>query len=303
MTTEATVNWIAENRPCPICGSSLFRAVGLRGGIAHRSGSGVPTLVVRCTKCDAFYCSPTLIPDKNPYTQQSSDTYFSSVDPASSVETGKKYAAMAEKLLGHTGTMLEVGCGLGYFLSGAAQRNWVTSGVDFTSTFVEQARARGLTVECAAPETSRLLLEGQYDCILALNFLEHVYNPMTVIRLIATALKPGGVLAIGVPNEAGLTAAVGNAYFRARGRQWSMNMSPTFPPFHVVGFTPTALRYALSSVGLSVVSFETVAGVNENPAPSGLLARLEDAAIGTAQKIGARIGRGDAIDCWARKSV
>ncbi|MEW5739582.1 MAG: class I SAM-dependent methyltransferase [Myxococcota bacterium] len=227
---------------------------------------------------------------------------FANFNEEPSRRQGWKYAATAARYVGRPGRMLEVGCGLGLFLEAARERGWSPRGIDFTPAFVERARARGIEVECAAP-LEATFLDEQYECVLLLNILEHLYEPVEVLRQVFSALRPGGVVAIGVPNEGGLTARVGNLDFRAQGRPWAMNLSPTFPPFHVVGFSPESLRFALELVGFEVLALETVAGHNDMQPGQGPKARIESTALSAVLRAASALGRGDAIDCWARRPV
>ena len=134
-----------------------------------------------------------------------------------------------------------------------------------------------------------------------MNILEHLYEPRTVLERVFNALRPGGVIAIGVPNALGLTARCGNAYFRAQGKPWAMNLSPSFTPFHVIGFSPTSLRFGLEHTGFEIVALDTVRGFNDMEKPSPLRGRVESAALSAILKTAQVVGQGDALDCWARR--
>jgi SAM-dependent methyltransferase len=297
--TAKTVEWRAESRPCPLCAETASTLVGMRGGEAHRRALGVETCVVQCKRCSLLYTRPTLIPQQNPYEEESAD-YFVNQHHEPTIRRGYHYAETAQKLLGMKGRMLEVGCGQGFYLQGAAERGWSVRGIDFTPAFVESAARRGIEVETAGPLESRFLDE-QYDCILLVNILEHLYEPREVLARVAKALRPGGVVAIGVPNELGLTARAGNLYFKTQQKPWAMNLSPTFPPFHVIGFSPQSLRFGLEQAGLEVVALDTVAGSNDMERPTTLRGQIEWRALSAVLKTAQLIGQGDALDCWARK--
>ncbi|MDP2270215.1 MAG: methyltransferase domain-containing protein [Archangium sp.] len=297
-----SVRWRAESRPCPLCAETDSSVLGMRGGSAHRRQVGIETNVVRCKRCNLLYTRPTLVPDGNPYEEESVDSYFAHLHDDITLARGYHYAETAQKLLGAPGRMLEVGCGLGLYLQGARERGWKVRGVDFTSAFVESAAKRGIEVECAGPLDSKFLDE-QYDCILLVNILEHLYEPREVLARVFKALRPGGVVAIGVPNELGLTARAGNLYFKTQGKPWAMNLSPTFPPFHVIGFSPQSLRFGLEQAGLEVVALETVLGYNDMEKATTLRGRVESAALSAILRTAQVIGQGDALDCWARRPL
>jgi SAM-dependent methyltransferase len=202
-------------------------------------------------------------------------------------------------MLGRKGRLLEVGCGRGELLEGARDAGWSVSGVEMTPDFAAAAAARGIVVEQGPVETAELL-EQKFDVILFAAILEHVYRPLDVLRRARRALPPGGLIFIAVPNEASLAMRLGNTYMRARGRDWSINLSPTFPPFHVVGFTPGSLRHALGETGFEVVQLEVPRWRSALPPGRGLASLIERKGLGAASWLGSKLGRGDGISCWAR---
>jgi SAM-dependent methyltransferase len=197
--------------------------------------------------------------------------------------------------------MLEVGCGRGELLRGAAERGWRVGGVEMTATFAALGMQHGIDVEVAPVESARALDE-EWDVIVLAAVLEHLYEPALVLRRVSRALRPGGLLFLDVPNECSLYNYIGNLYFRLKGRHWVTNLSPTFPPFHVVGFCPKSLRTILSAVGLSPVSltqYRTVACFDVSG--RGFRARLEAAGMEATLSAGRFVGMGAGLVCWARK--
>lgn len=299
MNSQDNTAWRAEDRPCPGCGRRDAKSIGARGGRAHREGKGVETQVVRCRVCRLFYTRPTLVPEGNPYDVESADEYFHLHDPRQKMSQGEALAAYAENILGGAGRMLEIGCGRGELLAGAAGRGWEVYGVEMTEDFAEVARSHNVSVELSSVEECESLGARTYDVILLAAVLEHLYDPVGTLRRVRDALRPGGLVFIDVPNEASLAMRVGNLYMRARGRDWSVNLSPTFPPFHVVGFDPASLRRALASAGFRIHAMSVVKWSNDLPPARSLGQRVERAAMSLVQKVGRRIGMGDGIVCWA----
>lgn len=289
--------WKPETRPCPLCGSGSRKSLGKRGGAAHHAGKGVETDVVECRDCGGIYAFPTMIPVGNPYSGEA-DHYFDAHADTAKAAAGRYYAERAEQLLGRVGSILELGCGRGGLLVGAKSRNWDVSGVDMTPEFSSAARERGVEVETATiEECAALDREGAYDVILLAAVLEHIYEPMPVLRRVFNALKPGGLVFIHVPNERALALRVGEFYRRLQGRRWSLALSPTFSPYHVTGFTPSSLRRALTGLGYEIARFDCFAFKNMAPKSRP----LERFAMGAFQSIGAKLGQGDGIEVWARR--
>jgi len=295
--------WRFEERACPVCAASPDAAtfLGYRGGAAHHQGLGSRTGIVRCPSCHAVYQRPTAIPLENPYLEHAPEEYFQHHERDPKVAAGQQLARTAEELLGFRGRMLEAGCGRGELLRGAADAGWQVAGVDMTASFAAVAAQNGVQVEVAPIESARSL-EQEWDVILLAAVLEHVYEPARVLSRVAAALKRGGLVFLDVPNECSLYNRVGNAYMRLRGRDWVTNLSPTFPPFHVVGFCPRSLRRVLMASGLEPVLlslYPTVVSVDERW--SGLRARLEKSAMRATLLAGGLLGMGAGITCWARK--
>src|SRR5215831_8620802 len=99
--------------------------------------------------------------------------------------------------------MLEIGCGRGELLVGAANRGWSVHGVEMTEGYAQLARSRGIEVECSPVEKCQSLNQT-YDVILLAAVLEHLYDPLGILRRVKDALRPGGLVFIDVPNETSL---------------------------------------------------------------------------------------------------
>ena len=292
--------WSSEDRPCPVCGSRNARNLGARGGRAHHGARGVETNVVRCNECALIYTHPTLMPQTNPYDKGSAEEYFQLHDEQEKIRHGERLAAFAEGVLRGPGRMLELGCGRGELLRGAMNRGWNARGVEMTDDFIRVATSHGVDIERSPIETCRSL-EETYDVVMLAAILEHLYDPMETLLRIKNAVRPGGLLFIDVPNEASLSMQIGNLYMRARGRDWAINLSPTFPPFHVVGFSPTSLRRALAKAGFEVYKLEVPKWQNDLPPGTKVSQKIEKLGLTAIQSLGQLLGMGDGITCWARR--
>lgn len=97
------------------------------------------------------------------------------------------------------GFLIDVGCGNGTTLKLARQLGWETLGIELDTSAVSVAQAQGLNViQGSYQELAHY--EGQADCIVCAHVMEHVHDPMQLLRLLAKALKPEGVLLLSVPN-------------------------------------------------------------------------------------------------------
>ncbi|HEY1226080.1 MAG TPA: class I SAM-dependent methyltransferase, partial [Ramlibacter sp.] len=139
------------------------------------------------------------------------------------------------------GRVLDVGFGSGAFLDEAQLLGWDAVGVDIDPTAVANARARGLNV--FAKSLDHLDFEEEsFDVITISHVLEHVHDPVALLRTCFRLLRPGGMLWIETPN----IDSVGHARF---GRHWR----GLEPPRHLVIFGLRALRNVLSESGFVAV--------------------------------------------------
>ncbi len=120
--------------------------------------------------------------------------------------------------------MLDVGCWTGAFASLALIRARVLTAVDVEPLALEVARSR--MAEVRFIEASALLLpfaESSFDVVTLWDVLEHLPlgSEVAVLREIARILRPGGYLALSVPNDSLLAKALDPMYFPRRHRHYS----------------------------------------------------------------------------------
>jgi SAM-dependent methyltransferase len=143
--------------------------------------------------------------------------------------------------------------------------------------------------------------DHSFDAVILAAVLEHLYDPDATVREIARVLRPGGAFFVDVPNEAGLYFRLGNLYQKLRGRDWVVNVAPTFEPFHVFGFSPRALRALLRKHGLEVRDWRVYGGRSMVPRRGGALGALEHLAA-RAVTAASNLGElGTYIETWAVK--
>jgi SAM-dependent methyltransferase len=139
------------------------------------------------------------------------------------------------------GKLLDFGCGSGWLAYRLRERGWDVVGMDFSEHAARQTReAYGIPVLVGSLPDPRLP-PASLDAIVMGGVLEHVHWPHPLIEQAARALKPGGLLAISVPN-------LDSWAFRTFGRNWfSLDV-----PRHLLHFTPETLRQLVEAHGLEV---------------------------------------------------
>lgn len=102
-------------------------------------------------------------------------------------------------------TVLDIGCSNGNF--GAAlqeYKNCIVDGIEPDPGDFKEATQRLRRVANAFAEEALLTIfkSQKYDHIVLLDVIEHLYDPVAVLKLIKTHLKPGGSIIFSIPNMA-----------------------------------------------------------------------------------------------------
>jgi SAM-dependent methyltransferase len=287
---------------CPVCGSDCHKLVGWRGGDSHHGGRGVRTTIVRCTACTHLYPNPMPFPIQDlDRLYVDPDSYFEGHDIEKKKLVGLELLRELEVALGRRGRYLDVGCGRGEWLWAARQAGWAYEGVDPSSTYIEWGR-RNLGVEGRAMTLEEAQFADNYfDAVSLSSLIEHLYEPYVTLQEVYRILRPGGLLWLDSPNEDGLYMRVGNLYMRVLGRDWVINLAPTFPPYHVQGFNQRSFKTVLARAGFGIAGFEVWGGMWPLTGRTSLRKRIEYLAARFVNNVGNWTGSGAYMKVFARK--
>lgn len=292
--------WIERPFDCPLCGPAQRRVLGLRGGYAHRHGAGRVTRIVECHSCSLIFADPMPFPS-TPFAQYHDPGDYFRIHPEErTAERYRERMDLAARILGRRGRSLDVGCGRGASLIGARAAGWEASGVEPSAEFARYARTTNRVDVLPVTLQEAKFGDGVFDCVTMGAVLEHVYDPLDLLREAHRILVPSGLLYVGVPNEQGLYFRLGNLYHRLRGRPWVINLSPSFEPYHVLGWSGRSLRQALHMAGFQLLEIRTAAMRSFYRAIRGSGGGLERASE-AVDLVGAKIASGSQMTAWARR--
>ncbi|MEO8344498.1 MAG: class I SAM-dependent methyltransferase [Betaproteobacteria bacterium] len=103
---------------------------------------------------------------------------------------------------GLRGPFLEIGCGRGDTSAYLAQKGWEGLAIDFSESAVAEARVKLQPfAQIAVREQAFDQLDGQWNCIILWDVLEHLDDDRAALRVIERLLAPGGQLLIAVPSN------------------------------------------------------------------------------------------------------
>lgn len=114
------------------------------------------------------------------------------------------------------GAVVEVGCGASIWLPYFVREFGLSAtGLDYSPAGLSMCRSNlaqngaAATLVLADIQDPPPLLNGAFDAVFSLGFIEHFAAPAGVIARMVDFLRPGGLFLAWIPNTAGLAAALG----------------------------------------------------------------------------------------------
>jgi len=196
------------------CTSIEKECCGICGGRKHEVRLKFPDRrVLRCLTCRTIFSDLIWDPDRVRQLYKTPDFFTgeyyrwdgeSALDRLD-VSAYTSALLVAKAILGGTGRLLDVGCGLGGFLAQALVMGFGGEGNDiseYTKTVIQQRL--GITIHLG-DLASLGLSAAQYDVVSSWDTLEHVVDPRALLREMRRLVRPNGVLLLRTINTA-LTA-------------------------------------------------------------------------------------------------
>lgn len=225
---------------CNLCGAddaeTLFEA-----GVAQVSR------IVRCRRCGLMYSNPRARPPDQELVRGYDPDYTSNAEQTDPGRFDKERTQVRDyedtrsflaSRYPQRGSLIEVGCGLGFLLKSFADDGWNVTGIEPDRgycRFIEQYH--GLTALPTIPEDAAIP-DGSVDVAVFLHVIEHVPDPFQTLRAIYRTQKPGGHLVIETPRYDSLM-------FRLLGRrERSLSCNG-----HIYFFTTDTLRKLYEKAG------------------------------------------------------
>ena len=205
--------------------------------------------IYKCSRCGLGFLDPR--PNQNELHESYGSGYFHD-QYDEGVEPGSPQMARRLSEQGHRirffrgmkkkGTILDVGCGMGYFLNACRNYGYHVEGVDISEYSASYVRDRlNIPVKIGPPES--LHYEGEsIDIVTMWNFLEHAADPRVYLDKAWKWLKRDGILVVDVPNYKGTDAV--KTWNNWKG--WSL-------PYHLYHFTEQTLCDMLSKHGFKTI--------------------------------------------------
>ncbi|HLW64030.1 MAG TPA: class I SAM-dependent methyltransferase [Gemmataceae bacterium] len=143
--------------------------------------------------------------------------------------------------------LLDFGCGNGSYMQIMQRRGWTVTGLDVSERMVERIRNE-LGLNAFVGTLPHLDLEPEsFDVITMWHALEHLHDPLPVLREARSLLVRGGKIVISVPN-------IDSWPFRWFGRNWFALELPR----HLSHFMPATLAEMVERAGFAVEPIQMV---------------------------------------------
>ena len=251
---------------CPICAQASGTYFATAQDIEYFTTLDDFTFY-RCDNCDVVFLNP--MPSDRLSEIYPANYYSFHVESGRSVAQrikqffdGGTFAALTRDIKGSSLAALDVGGGSGWLLNDlkrAESRVARTTVVDIDPHTEEIARRNGHAYHLTTFE--QFDTSERFDIILMLNLIEHVTDPVAVLRKAKELLRPGGRIWIKTPNYDALDARI------FKNRSWGGFHTPR----HFVLFTKDSLVRHCEAAGFTVARcsytqgapFWTVSVINE----------------------------------------
>jgi SAM-dependent methyltransferase len=249
-TPRPGVEWEEVN--CLLCNSSHWSLL-VTAPDRNPAGQGLWFPVVQCQQCGLCFTNPRPSPRSigpfyageyqphRPSRRHHRRRWWRRLFPRGS------HAARPVLPWHGQGRLLDFGCGSGTFIHRMRRLGWQVTGVDASASAVQRVRSELGLHALAGSLPHAGLRHDSFDVITMWQSLEHVHQPLTVLREARRLLAPGGKLIVSVPN-------IDSLPFRWFGQAWyGLDL-----PRHLTHFTPPTLRLMLEHAGFRINSLQLV---------------------------------------------
>ncbi|MFQ5769977.1 MAG: class I SAM-dependent methyltransferase [bacterium] len=239
-----------ETVNCLVCGSDKYQ-LKFNAPDRFHLNAGNKYRIVTCSHCGFVYLNP------RPKLESVAEFYQSdNYQPFLSTQTTfnlwdklyywtRTYSVRHKRRkieqLKSRGKILDIGCGTGEFLHEMQINGWQVVGIEKERQAAEFAqRAYGLKV--FTKELSKInYLKKSFDVITLWHVLEHLHDPVNILKIVKELLKDDGMILIAVPNIASF-----DAWF------YRNNWVALDAPRHLYHFMPATVKKISQAAGLEI---------------------------------------------------
>ncbi len=223
-----------ESVACNLCGGTETRLFTVKQAMS----------VVTCVECGLVYVNPRLSEQRlhEHYNSGCSSRigYYLAAESADR----KSFTTMlklARESAPSGRTLLDIGPNIGTCLNLAREHGWDTHGIEINEEAARYCREqRGLNVRGGCLDENTFP-QSSFDVILMGDVIEHLRDPLSLMKIVCGLLRPEGVVVISTPNIAG----------------WAGRALQIKPEEHLYYFSPATMTNLLAKAGLATVAIQS----------------------------------------------
>jgi 2-polyprenyl-3-methyl-5-hydroxy-6-metoxy-1,4-benzoquinol methylase len=211
-------------------------------------------------------------------------------------------------LVGANKRVLDVGCSTGYLAKALTDRGNVVSGIEYDQASADKARpflADLVVGDLEDPSIFDSFADGSFDVAVFGDVLEHLRDPLPVLRRARRLLAPGGSVVISVPN-----VAHGDVRLSLLAGRFDYRDTGLLDETHVRFFTRQNLDRFLRDAGFTAIDVRTTTaplfGTELQPRredyPAELIAELETDPEAQVYQFVLRAAPDDAVQAQSAKA-
>jgi 2-polyprenyl-3-methyl-5-hydroxy-6-metoxy-1,4-benzoquinol methylase len=217
---------------CPLCGSQHLKIM---------KGYEKDT-IVRCNDCTFVFCK------KIPADAELQKYYegYPSFQTVSDV-TIKRYNQLLDELekFRVNNTIIDVGCGEGFFLEQAVKRGWNAYGTEYAEQYIETCRKKNINMAPGKFEPENYSPRF-FDALISIEVIEHINYPSAEVKNFSEAVRSGGIVYLTTPNFNSISR-------RMLKEKWNVISYPE----HLTYFTPKTITKIFDSNGFRMQKIKT----------------------------------------------
>ena len=207
-------------------------------------------IIERCVVCSLVRTRSIRVKEKIDYSDYYRDSDYEKYEAYFRNIFQKRYNLITKwrKL---PGRVLDVGASSGVLLDIFKENGWDTWGVELSNAG-NLAKKKGHNITRSSIESAKLNKDF-FDVVVLNHTLEHLKDPLSVLKKIKTFTKKGGYVYIDVPNFGSMDAQIKKA------KWWQL-----LPDEHLYHFTPSTIGKMLEKAGFEIKWTSTWSGVFDN---------------------------------------
>jgi 2-polyprenyl-3-methyl-5-hydroxy-6-metoxy-1,4-benzoquinol methylase len=234
--------WQDPNKECPVCNCKERSILFCRFDINYFQCGGCG-----CAYVEKFPVDTSDIYSDEGYEEIAKNAYLGNVDYRK-----QRFGLERLELIGRylekspaCSSMLDVGCGTGWFLETAIENGYNVTGMEYGKDLASFTANR-LGIRVLVDSLQNIKEDLRFDIITMFDVIEHVVNPKELIKSMYHFLNPGGIGVIFTPNLDSFAI-----------QHLKENSSAVIPVHHPFLFHEPSLRKIVEDEGFEVVYCST----------------------------------------------